>query len=698
MKYKRYIVFSAFFLISLGFVVSALAGFERHPCDVFNDMYGTAGTRIDATADTGCLICHFVESNPYGSDLYDYLHECFETSICDEATIEGAIRNVESLDSDSDGYSNIIEINNLTFPNDPNDYPVYASYWAKAYGGNGWDSAFSVHSVRQTADGGFIVAGETDSFGAGSIDFLVLKLDTNGNISWQKTYGASGYDYAESIQQTVDGGYVVVGWTNSFGAGNYDFLVLKLDANGNISWQKTYGGTLGDGAESIQQTSDGGYIVLGETDSFGAENGDFWVLKLDANGNVQWQKTYGGGLFDRARSIQQTSDSGYIMGGMTESFGAGSGDAWILKLDSNGNVQWQKTYGGSNFDGAAIQQTSDGGYIMAGRTASFGAGSDDVWVLKLDTNGNVQWQKTYGGSGSEITPSIQQTSDGGYIVGGVTNFFGSGNDDIWVLKLDSNGDIPGCSIIGTSNAIVNNTSATIGITTIAGINTSVSPETSTASVINTSLSITDICDFGNMLLSPNGAEVVPSGSTYSIQWVAPPEAARFDIGYSLDNGAVGTWKLIASNLTSYSYNWTVPALDRNNNTCRVGVRGYNASGGVVGTDISDNPFNIEVVKLTYPNGGETLISGNTYQITWQTNGTIRPVQSVQIYGSPNEGQLGTWRLLTTITGNSGYYDWTVPIVGTTKDKCRLGLRLLDSASIPIGQDVGDGNFTIQPAP
>jgi hypothetical protein len=172
---------------------------------------------------------------------------------------------------------------------------------------------------------------------------------------------------------------------------------------------------------------------------------------------------------------------------------------------------------------------------------------------------------------------------------------------------------------------------------------------------------------------------------------------RFDIGYSLDNGAVGTWKLIASGLTSYSYNWTVPALDGNKNKCRAGVRGYNVSGGVVGTDTSDNPFTIEVVKVTNPDGGETLTSGETYRITWQTNSTIRPVQSVKIYGSPNQGQSGTWRLLTTVQGNPGYYDWTVPIVGTTKDKCRLGVLLLDSGSTNIGQDAGDGNFTIQPA-
>lgn len=196
--------------------------------------------------------------------------------------------------------------------------------------------------------------------------------------------------------------------------------------------------------------------------------------------------------------------------------------------------------------------------------------------------------------------------------------------------------------------------------------------------------------------TPNGGEVIPSGSIYSIKWIASHEAVKFDLGYSLDDGAPGTWKLIASGLTDYSYNVTVPALDGNKNKCRVGVRGYNTLGGVIGTDTSDNPFTIEIVKVTKPNGGETLTSGTTYQIRWQTNSTIRPVHYVKIYGSPNEGQPGTWRLLTTIPGNPEYYDWTVPSVGTTKDKCMIGVMLLDSMSTNIGQDASDRRFTIQP--
>ncbi len=291
--------------------------------------------------------------------------------------------------------------------------PSYAQ-WAATYGGSGYDWA---NSIQQTSDGGYIVAGSTSSFGAGSNDVWVLKLDANGNVEWQKTYGSSRNEGAFSIQQTSDGGYIVAGGTSSFGAGDYDFWVLKLDASGNVEWQKTYGGSDGEYAQSIQQTTDGGYIVAGYTNSFSAGNYDFWVLKLDSGGNVEWQKTYGGGI---ARSIQQTSDGGYIVAGHTSSFGAGTDDFWVLKLDANGNVEWQKTYGSSRNEGAfSIQQTSDGGYIVAGYTAFFNIYSANFWVLKLDSGGNVQWQKSYGGSeGSGLASSIQQTSDSGYIVTG----------------------------------------------------------------------------------------------------------------------------------------------------------------------------------------------------------------------------------------------------------------------------------------
>jgi stress response protein SCP2 len=312
-----------------------------------------------------------------------------------------------------------------------------------------------------------------------------MKLDENGVVEWQKAYGGTGRDYTSPVQQTLDGGYIVVGWTYSFGNGGVDLWLFKLDENGDIVWQKTYGGTGNEYGWFVQQTSDGGYIVVGETTSSGAGNADAWVIKLDANGNVTWQKTYGGTGDDYAYAIQQTLDLGYIVAAETNSFGAGSSDVWVFKLDANGNVTWQKTYGGTGSEFPWFtQQTQDLGYIVAAETNSFGAGQYDGWLLKLDANGNVTWQKTYGGSGNDYAWFAQQTSDGGYIVAGDSESFGQGGRDAWILKLDSSGSIGSCPFEGISTASVTDTAATV-------IDTSVTPITSTATTTITTATVTD---------------------------------------------------------------------------------------------------------------------------------------------------------------------------------------------------------------
>jgi uncharacterized delta-60 repeat protein len=318
------------------------------------------------------------------------------------------------------------------------DY-ISVGVWAKSYGGAGGDWAYS---IQRTSDGGYIVVGETGSFGAGYADLWALKLNSDGAVSWQKAYGGIDWDEATSIQQTRDSGYIVAGWTGSFGTGDYDFWVLKLNSDGTTSWQKRYGGTWDDSPFSIHQTGDGGYIMAGGTYSFGTGNADFWVLKLSSDGTVAWQKRYGGAGDDCARSIQQTRDGGYIVAATTYSFGAGGCDFWVLKLNSSGTVAWQKTYGGTGSDWVySIQQTSDGGYIVAGETSSFGAGYSDFWVIKLNSTGAISWQKRYGGTGDDYAYSIQQTSDGGYVVAGETRSFGAGDWDFWVLKLNGNGTV-----------------------------------------------------------------------------------------------------------------------------------------------------------------------------------------------------------------------------------------------------------------
>ena len=416
--------------------------------------------------------------------------------------------------------------------------------WQNTYGGSGDDYAAS---IRQTSDGEYIVSGETNSFGAGGDDSWILKLDSAGNVNWQYTYGGTGYDYPASIQQTSDGGYIVAGDTDSFGAGGSDFWIVKLDSAGSVDWQSTYGGTSDDWANSIQETSDGGYIVAGDTVSFGAGGSDFWVLKLDSAGNVNWQYTYGGTGDDFDTFIQQTSDGGYIAAGFTDSFGAGSNDIWVLKLDSNGIVEWQKTYGGTNDEYclySPIQETGDSGYILGGMTLSFGAGSADFWALKLDSNGIVEWQKTYGGTSVDFGQSIQQTSDGGYIFSGDSNSFHplSRSDYDWlILKLYSDGDIDtSCGITGASTASPSDTSVSAAATSVTpqeptGItlnSTSVSPQA-------TSLTAITVCGgpmFDLTISAAAGGTTDPAPNTYSCYSGSQVGITAIpDSGYIFDN-------------------------------------------------------------------------------------------------------------------------------------------------------------------
>ena len=332
--------------------------------------------------------------------------------------------------------------------------------WKKTYGGPGWEWA---DLISQTDDGGYALTGETTSFGAGGGDVWALKLDAGGEVQWEKAFGGRADDLAVSMLQTQDGGYVVAGETKSFGAGDWDAWVLKLDATGGVQWQKTYGGTGWDSssADPIEQTTDGGYVLTGRTSSFGAGGFDIWVLKLDADGAIQWQKTYGGYADDEAHAIRQTADGGYAVAGFTRSFGAGGLDVWVLKLDASGAVQWQETLGGRDGDRCwSVCATSDGGCIIAGDTASYGAGAHDVWMLKLSADGTLQWQRTYGGHQSEWGEAVRQTADGGYYVAGGTQSFGVGYTDLWVLKLDPQGRIPGCALGVSSDATIRYTEVT----------------------------------------------------------------------------------------------------------------------------------------------------------------------------------------------------------------------------------------------
>ena len=337
----------------------------------------------------------------------------------------------------------------------------YISGWNKTFGGALKDQAYS---LVQSSDGGFAIAVETTSFGAGGWDVMLVKTDLNGNMQWYKTYGGAGTDYVNSILSTTDGGYLLTGSTNSWGAGGYDVNVIKTDSLGTLQWNRTYGGAGQDRAYGAIRTSEGGYAIVGYTDSYGAGLTDYYLIKIDFAGNMQWNKTYGGTNGDNAFALVQTADGGYALAGGELSFGAGNHDYWLVKTDSNGNMQWNKTYGGPDTDICrSLIRTTDGGFALAGFTNSSGNGGFDVWLVKTDVNGNMQWNKTYGGPNDDYLyayTGLISTTDGGYALAAFTTSFGSGDStpstlmpgvrslDVWLIKTDSFGNMQSSKTYG----------------------------------------------------------------------------------------------------------------------------------------------------------------------------------------------------------------------------------------------------------
>ncbi len=347
--------------------------------------------------------------------------------------------------------------------------------WSKHYGGTNKENA---NDIQQTQDGGYIVAGFTQSLDGnvsnnfGSADYWVLKLDKDGEMEWEKSFGGFNFDIASSVVQADDGGYVVTGGVVSNDgqvSGNHgleDVWVIKLDAAGNLLWSKTYGGTLNERAEKIRNTSDGGFILAGYSESNNGNllgnHGDFdyWLIKLDANGNIQWQQSFGGSLADFGFDARETPDGGFIMAGSTFSSDGDVGnnqgfyDYWLVRVDAAGQLLWEKNFGGGGEERAySLVVTADNGIVVAGTSNSFSNnvpgnnGSYDYWVMKMDASGNLVWTKNFGGTSEDRAFTMALTSSqellvSGFVVssnGDVSANYGS--KDAWLLKLDADGNI-----------------------------------------------------------------------------------------------------------------------------------------------------------------------------------------------------------------------------------------------------------------
>ena len=360
------------------------------------------------------------------------------------------------------------------------EYPTPELEDIKIIGGSGIENA---RSIIATNDGGFAVFGSTSSMDGditdkttSAVDFWLLKFDISGNLQWNKTYGGSGEDLGQHLIQTQDGGYALIGYGQSDDGdasnneGFHDQWIVKTDASGNIEWEKSYGYPGHDHAYGAVQTADGGFFISGFLDismagddpSYGKGTakhgvGEFWGAKLQENGELEWRRYYGGTNNDRAHSVVQANDGGFVMAGFSESDdydisdSKGSYDYWVVKVGADKELKWEKSFGGSGIEiSECITKTSDNGYILAGHTFSDdknvteNKGNSDFWIVKIDENGNLMGEKTLGGSDFDAATSIKESADGGFLIVGNSRSndkdvsINNGENDIWVVKTDIN--------------------------------------------------------------------------------------------------------------------------------------------------------------------------------------------------------------------------------------------------------------------
>ena len=348
-------------------------------------------------------------------------------------------------------------------------------------------------SVIALNDGSYVITGFTQSIDGDietfktevQFDFWLLKFDEDDTLLWQKTYGGSDDEKAYKIIHTSDNGFAIIGDSKSTDGdvnnneGFEDIWVLKLDVDGNIQWQNTIGFSGSDQGLSIVQTTDGGYFIGGILDvtasnGLGSDvaarhaGGDYWGIKLDASGNLEWRNFFGGSNTDTCNDVIETTD-GYLLVGSSDTIdidvtnNKGSYDFWIVKIDFQGNLLWQKNFGGSEIDEArAITNTVDGNFIIVGDTRSsdqdisINNGGADCWIIKINSRGELLWEKTFGGSSFDVARSIKKTSDNGFIISGSSRsldngFTNQGQNDAWLLKISSEGNQEWQQIIGGSN-------------------------------------------------------------------------------------------------------------------------------------------------------------------------------------------------------------------------------------------------------
>lgn len=433
--------------------------------------------------------------------------------------------------------------------------------WTKTIGGSGSEIA---NSIIQTSDGGYAIAGHTYDYGTTTADLLILKLNSAGTVEWARTINRAAYDYSCSIVQTREGGFVISGVSATGGVFSSDIFIVKLNPAGNFQWSKTYGGSHDETAYSIIQTSDGGLAFAGYSNSFGPYN-VFNIIKTDSLGNILWNRLIGeSGTGSHIYSIIQISDGSFLLAGEITPTGTGNYDMYIVKLSSNGTIIWTRTVAAAGYDMAySIIQTADGGFVLGGYTNSFGSGGYDMYIVKLNSNGTLLWSKTAGGAGDEQALTIIKTTDGGFITAGFTSSFGTGGKDMYIVKFDAAGNTCGNTTEPSGSSGASGTATSPAFTVVIQ-----NPSATTASpILGSGGILSTIC--GTLPPIPPTLVSPPNGSNNQLStvrfiWNKSNNAISYRLQIALDSSftnlvvndsTLADSTIVVTNLTTNKYYW-----------------------------------------------------------------------------------------------------------------------------------------------
>jgi hypothetical protein len=538
--------------------------------------------------------------------------------------------------------------------------------WTKTYGNVLYDE---FQDVDTTSDGGFIAVGHTTTTDWDGNLYLV-RTNANGIVVWSKEYGgAIGLsDKGYSVRETSDGGFIVTGTTETYGMGGDDVYVLKVGSTGTVQWTTTIGsaGTTSvmDAGREIQETNDGGYIVVGYTSAIDINFSEVYLIKLNSLGIVQWKKTYGGGSYDIGYTVQQTSDNGYIIGATTNSYGAGNWDAMLIKTDANGTLQWTKTYGKSGEDRAqCARQTADGGYILCGRSSSFGAGSFDLVLYKTDANGALLWTKGYGGAGDDQGFYVREIGSS-FVFCGYTVSFGAGIKDVFLGRTDTNGS-SGCNEITGSGFTT--TSPTLSTSTIGSTSSGGGAITPATATRNTSSVKTTMCSTPSCTVAAGIDQTVCAGTSITL-------SASGAQSYSWTNGVQNGIAFVPNQTQTYTVTGTsaqgCTATDQVLVTVLSSptVNAGNDQSVCAGTSITLSASGAQSYSWTngiqngiafVPNQTQTYtVTGTTAQGCTATDQVVVTVLSAPIVNAGNDQSVCAGTSITLSASGAQSYSWT----------------------------------------